>query len=113
MNATQPMMFRIEVEHARSGLTLCFLGQGANALAAVDDGVKNLNASFRPRDGVTREPGKVSAHDAQGRPLVMTLAEFDARCVKATADHEAKGQRTTKPLVAPAVSTAGEELEFG
>lgn len=49
-------MYSIAVKHPRTGETLVFSGQGTTVAAALADGAKLINETFRPSTSGTRHP---------------------------------------------------------
>lgn len=78
MSATLKL-YRIAVTNMRTRETLSFLGQGVSVAEALKEGMANVQASFRPRDGVTRESSRVAVTLADGSTVLRTLAEFEAQ----------------------------------
>lgn len=71
-------MFEVCVKNTLSRETVTFLGQGKTVADALSDGIKNVQATFRPRDGVTRKESHVAVTLPDGRPTLRTLNEFES-----------------------------------
>lgn len=71
-------MFEVAVTNTLSRETMKFLGQGRSVADALADGMKAVQASFRPRDGTTREESRVAVTRQDGTPTLRTLTAFES-----------------------------------
>lgn len=71
-------MFEIRVTHPVTKEVLEFLGQGGTVSAALADGAKVINETFRPStSGPRHPPSKLKVVSPDGTVLLRTLKEFE------------------------------------
>lgn len=71
-------MYEIHVIHPETKETLRFLGQGISVTAALADGAKVINESFRPStNGPRHGPISLNVMTAGGQIVLKTLKDFE------------------------------------
>ena len=72
------LLYTIKVTHPRTGETLEFMGQGSTVAAALADGAKCINETFRPSTSGTRHPpSNMKIVTKDGAIVLKKLKEFE------------------------------------
>jgi hypothetical protein len=75
---SEPTMFTIRVTHPKTRETLEFMGQGGTVAAALADGAKVINETFRPSTSGTRHPpSNLKVVTPDGKIVLKKLKEFE------------------------------------
>lgn len=71
--------FRFSVENTRTRESTAFIGQGETIAEALKDGIKCVEATFRPKsDGQNRGQTGLAVKLANGSVVNRTLREFES-----------------------------------
>lgn len=71
--------FKFSVENTRTRESASFIGQGETIAEALKDGMKCVEATFRPKsDGQNRGQTGLAVHLANGEVVNRTLREFES-----------------------------------
>jgi hypothetical protein len=75
---SEATMYEIRVTHPKTRETLEFMGQGGTVAAALADGAKVINETFRPSTSGTRHPpSNLKVVMPDGKIVLKKLKEFE------------------------------------